>query len=188
MSNENAHSAPSGGGQPLITVLVNEQVVTLPSRTVTGAQIKTAAIAQGVAIQVISSFRKSCRTAPAELLGMPTRSTGERTYGSPQSHLTTTRREPHHEDGGMHRHRRVAPTVSRSNGVGDRRWTRWGTRVPRADRTGSTVCAPGDMVRVSGSRPVPVRRRVPRFHGRGCKTKRRSPFFGARHEWSFVSR
>ena len=51
MANENANSAPVGGGQPPITVVVNEQEVTLPSRTVTGADIKTAAIAQGVAIQ-----------------------------------------------------------------------------------------------------------------------------------------
>ena len=50
MANENAPSR-GGGGQPPITVLVNEQEVTLPSRIVTGAQIKTAAIAQGVAIQ-----------------------------------------------------------------------------------------------------------------------------------------
>lgn len=51
MAKETTHSAPGGAGQPPITVLVNEQVVTLPSRTVTGAQIKAAAITQGVAIQ-----------------------------------------------------------------------------------------------------------------------------------------
>ena len=51
MANENANSAPGSGGQPPLTVVVNEREVTLPSRTVTGADIKTAAIAQGVAIQ-----------------------------------------------------------------------------------------------------------------------------------------
>ena len=44
--------ASSGqGGQPPITVTVNEQTVTLESRTLTGAQLKAAAVAQGVAIQ-----------------------------------------------------------------------------------------------------------------------------------------
>ena len=53
MANEHPHgSGPGGGGgQPPITVTVNEQLVTLASRTVTGAEIKAAAIAQGVAIQ-----------------------------------------------------------------------------------------------------------------------------------------
>jgi hypothetical protein len=45
----NAQAGP--GGPPPITITVNEQSVTLASRTVTGADIKAAAIAQGVAIQ-----------------------------------------------------------------------------------------------------------------------------------------
>ena len=69
MSNENAHSAPSGGGQPLITVLVNEQVVTLPSRTVTGAQIKTAAIAQGVAIQLNFVLQEELPNGTSRIIG-----------------------------------------------------------------------------------------------------------------------
>jgi len=53
MANEHPHGGgpEGGGGQPPITVTVNEQQVTLASRTVTGAEIKAAAIAQGVAIQ-----------------------------------------------------------------------------------------------------------------------------------------
>jgi hypothetical protein len=54
MGNEHPHAGGpgSGAGQPPpITVTVNEQQVTLASRTVTGAEIKAAAIAQGVAIQ-----------------------------------------------------------------------------------------------------------------------------------------
>ena len=39
------------GGQPPITITVNEQPVTLASRTATGAEIKAAAVSQGVAIQ-----------------------------------------------------------------------------------------------------------------------------------------
>lgn len=53
MANEHPHAGGpgGGGGQPPIKVTVNEQQVTLASRTVTGGEIKTAAIAQGVAIQ-----------------------------------------------------------------------------------------------------------------------------------------
>ena len=49
MANEK-HNGEPGSGQP-ITVSVNEQQVTLPSRTVTGSQVKATAITQGVAIQ-----------------------------------------------------------------------------------------------------------------------------------------
>lgn len=41
----------SGSGGGAITITVNEQTVTLDKRTVTGAEIKAAAIAQGVVIQ-----------------------------------------------------------------------------------------------------------------------------------------
>jgi hypothetical protein len=55
----NSHEAVSPGtgsgsgsrGQTAITVTVNEHLVTLESHLVTGAVIKAAAIAQGVAIQ-----------------------------------------------------------------------------------------------------------------------------------------
>lgn len=50
MSHENP-IPPGDGGHAKMTVTVNEQEVVLPSRTVNGAQIKAAAIAQGVAIQ-----------------------------------------------------------------------------------------------------------------------------------------
>ena len=43
-----------GQGRPPITILVNEQEVDMPDRVVTGAEIKMAAIQQGVPIQ--SSF------------------------------------------------------------------------------------------------------------------------------------
>lgn len=39
------------GGRPAIKILVNEQPVEMPDRIVTGAEIKTAAISQGVQIQ-----------------------------------------------------------------------------------------------------------------------------------------
>jgi hypothetical protein len=51
MANGEDSANSRGGDRPAVTVTVNEQTVTLESRTVTGAQIKAAAIAQGVAIQ-----------------------------------------------------------------------------------------------------------------------------------------
>ncbi len=58
-----------GGGGEAITVTVNEQAVTLPDRTETGAQIKSAAIAQGVAIQANFVLQEELPNGTSKVIG-----------------------------------------------------------------------------------------------------------------------
>lgn len=59
----------SGGGGDAITITVNEQTVTLPDRTATGAQIKSAAIAQGVAIQANFVLQEELPNGTSKVIG-----------------------------------------------------------------------------------------------------------------------
>lgn len=57
------------GGPPPITVTVNEQTVTVESRTLTGTELKAAAIAQGVAIQSNFVLQEELANGTSRIVG-----------------------------------------------------------------------------------------------------------------------
>ena len=61
--------AENPGQHGAITVTVNEQTVTLNDRKVTGAQIKAAAIAQGVAIQPNFVLQEELPNGTSKIIG-----------------------------------------------------------------------------------------------------------------------
>jgi len=69
-SREVGSGAGSGGhAHPPVTVTVNEHLVTLESRTFTGAQIKAAAIAQGVVIQPNFVLQEELPNGKSRIIG-----------------------------------------------------------------------------------------------------------------------
>src|SRR5262249_12618885 len=69
-SREFGSGGGSGGqGHPPISVTVNEHLVTLEARTFTGAQIKAAAIAQGVAIQPNFVLQEELPNGTSRIIG-----------------------------------------------------------------------------------------------------------------------
>lgn len=56
-------------GQHMVEVAVNEQAVSLAGKTATGAEIKTAAIAQGVAIQQNFVLQEELPNGTSRIIG-----------------------------------------------------------------------------------------------------------------------
>ena len=64
----NSADSPPNSDVP-ITVIVNEQTVTLPERRTTGGAIKAAAIAQGVAIQPNFVLQEELPNGTSKIVG-----------------------------------------------------------------------------------------------------------------------
>ncbi len=66
---EAEHLGEHGGGKHTVEVTVNEQAVKLQGKTATGAEIKSAAIAQGVAIQQNFVLQEELANGTSRIIG-----------------------------------------------------------------------------------------------------------------------